>query len=504
MTATACLSDDDLIGYTSGGLDRDRCARIEEHLDACSRCLAAVGSLARGSNAAPLLWTTPLPPRLLAEGDVISNRYSIRRVLGAGAMGEVYEAEDRLLGKTIALKTLNSVVAADPNALARLRSEVALAHQVTHPNVCRIYDIGVDGAEADGGGEPLRFLTMEFLDGQTLSAFLRDEGAPPLDRAYLILTQLASALAAAHEVGVIHRDLKGDNVMLVKQAGGQLRAVVTDFGLAGPVLPADVRATAERLAYSGIRTHVAPEQLAGKPASPTTDVYSFGLLAYQVLTGKPPSPVAAGANFLPDRLEALREAGSGDVDVVARWDRFLRLALHPDASRRFPNGAALETALLAVGARRVQTRRWTTAAVSVSLALAGVLVLGARRQPESPPTDRQAPIVVKDHHEPKASAPPSAPTLAPTIDLAGSAGRPAIAAPVRLRRTGHAALRPLADRAAAAAGAQAVAPAKVEPIPADRDEIVRDLPPRSPSVASQADLADPFAARKAAPPGGDR
>jgi serine/threonine protein kinase len=470
---TTCLSDGELLGYTDGVMEPTARDRVEAHIDACSRCLGVVGGLARGSGGAFRPWMERRPSRAIAAGTVIAKRYLIRRELGAGAMGEVYEAEDNLLGKTIALKVLNATLAADPRALTRLRSEVALAHRVTHPNVCRIYDIGIDAEWATERGEdPLKFLTMEYLNGQTLSTFVRDHGPSSIEQAFAILKQLASALAAAHEGGVIHRDLKSDNVMLVAQPNGGYRAVVTDFGLAGPVLPVEVRGPGERFAYSGYRAHVAPEQLAGKPASPATDVYSFGLLAYELLMG-----------------EALVPGGLFQVEDVPSlpWQRFLRRALSSDSRQRWPNGMALESALLALGRpARLDRRRLSYGALALSLVGAGVFSFG--RSLTAPPPSA-APVgrapAIAEH----ASTLPAARSPEPTV-------APMQIAPVSVvvtRRPKRAVYRVLATEVSPSPGTV------VEPAPpaVDRDEIVRDLPARGSSVAFHPDLADPFVARRA-------
>src|SRR5262245_53599367 len=160
-------------------------------------------------------------------------------------MGDVYRADDLRLGQAVALKFLPGLVAGDPAALARFHGEVRLARQVSHPNVCRVYDIG----EAEGR----TFLSMEFVDGEDLASLLRRIGRLPGDKAVEIARQLCAGLAAAHDAGILHRDLKPANVML----DGRGRARITDFGLAaiaGEVLGADARA--------GTPEYMSPEQLA--------------------------------------------------------------------------------------------------------------------------------------------------------------------------------------------------------------------------------------------------
>jgi serine/threonine-protein kinase len=188
---------------------------------------------------------------------------------GRGAMGEVYRAEDLKLSHTVALKFLPESIAQDGAALARFHREVRIARQVSHPNVCRVFDIG----EADG----LQFLTMEYVDGEDLSTLLRRIGRLPSDKATEIARQMCAGLAAAHDHGVIHRDLKPANVMI----DGRGKVRITDFGVAGV---AGTFGAEER--FAGTPAYMAPEQLAGKDASIQSDIYALGLVLYEVFTGK--------------------------------------------------------------------------------------------------------------------------------------------------------------------------------------------------------------------------
>jgi hypothetical protein len=204
-----------------------------------------------------------LPGRLLAS------RYRIVALLGKGGMGEVYRADDLTLGQAVALKFLPDEAARDEGLLERFRNEVRIARRVSHPNVCRVYDVGdVDGHT---------FFTMEYVDGEDLASLLRRIGRLPGDKALDIARQLCAGLAAAHSKGVLHRDLKPANIML----DGRGQVVVTDFGLAG--LADDIRGNEVR---SGTPAYMAPEQLAGKEVSVRSDIYALGLVLYEVFTGK--------------------------------------------------------------------------------------------------------------------------------------------------------------------------------------------------------------------------
>ncbi len=202
-------------------------------------------------------------------GAMLLERYRIVGLLGRGGMGEVYRAEDLKLGQVVALKFLPASISQDAAALARFHREVRIARQVSHPNVCRVFDIG----EVDGQV----FLSMEFIDGEDLGSLLRRIGRLPSDKALEIARQLCAGLAAAHETGVLHRDLKPANVMI----DGRGKARITDFGLA--VLGDDANAAEARAGTPG---YMAPEQVAGKDASARSDIYSLGLVFYELFTGK--------------------------------------------------------------------------------------------------------------------------------------------------------------------------------------------------------------------------
>ena len=184
-------------------------------------------------------------------------------------MGEVYRAEDLKLGQVVAVKFLPASLSEDPGALARFHSEVRIARQVSHPNVCRVFDIG------DAEGVP--FLSMEYVDGEDLASLIRRIGRLSPDKAIEIARQACAGLAAAHERGVIHRDLKPANLML--DGSGKIR--VTDFGLAS--VAASVEGAEAR---AGTPAYMAPEQLEGKEVTAKSDLYSLGLVLYEILTGK--------------------------------------------------------------------------------------------------------------------------------------------------------------------------------------------------------------------------
>src|SRR5262249_45025428 len=200
-------------------------------------------------------------------GAMLAGRYRIVGLLGKGGMGEVYKAEDLKLQQTVALKFLPAAIALEGRMLARFHNEVRVARQVSHPAVCRVYDIG----EVDGK----HFLSMEFIDGENLLTLLRRIGRVAGDKAMELARQICGGQAAGHDLGVLHRDLKPANIMI----DGRGKARITDFGLA--VVAEELRSE-EVLA--GTPAYMAPEQLTGKEVTRHSDIYALGLVLYELFT----------------------------------------------------------------------------------------------------------------------------------------------------------------------------------------------------------------------------
>ncbi len=238
--------------------------------------------------SSPLTSSDPIGGGRFTPGQILAERYRVVALAGRGGMGEVYRAEDLTLSQVVAIKFLPQSLSQDAPALARFHAEVRTARQVSHPNVCRVFDIG----EADGA----LFLTMEYVDGEDLASVVRRIGRLSPDKATEIARQICAGLAAAHDRGVIHRDLKPANVML--DGAGKIR--ITDFGLASvaaSIQGADARA--------GTPAYMAPEQLVGREVTAKSDLYSLGLILYEILTGKR----AFEASTLPELMK-LRESGT--------------------------------------------------------------------------------------------------------------------------------------------------------------------------------------------------
>jgi len=203
-------------------------------------------------------------------GMLLVDRYRIVGLLGRGGMGEVYRAEDLKLGQPVALKFLPVDMEKNDSRLARLLNEVRLARQVSHPNVCRVYDVD----EVDGS----HFMAMEYVDGEDLASLLRRIGRLPHEKALEISRQICAGLGAAHDQGILHRDLKPANVMI----DGRGRVKLADFGLANLATVVE-----DDEARAGTPAYMAPEQLAGREVTVRSDIFSLGLVLYEIFTGEP-------------------------------------------------------------------------------------------------------------------------------------------------------------------------------------------------------------------------
>lgn len=322
-----------------------------------------------------------------APGTLLAERFRVVRFIARGGMGEVYEAEDLELRDHVALKTIRSAVADDERAMERFRREVQLSRRVTHANVCRIFDIfrhriaSPDPARTDAG---IAFLSMELLSGETLAERLdRLHRMTPAD-ALPILTQIAAGLSAAHRAGVIHRDFKPGNVMLVADPAepGGTRAVVTDFGLAYASAGEDeapASLTASGL-VAGTPTYMAPEQVEGGEVIPATDIFALGIVMYEMVTSEVPFRGHTPISIAVKRLKQAPPPPITQVpDLDPKWNATILRCLERDPADRFASASdvikALAGELVAPSSGRTQARRrrrrWILAAASVALLLAG-------------------------------------------------------------------------------------------------------------------------------------
>jgi serine/threonine-protein kinase len=265
-------------------------------------------------------------PRFL-PGSVLDRRYRIVAPLGRGGMGEVYRADDIKLGQAVALKFLPRALEQDDARLALLLDEVKLARQVSHPNVCRVWDAG----ETDG----LRFVAMEYVDGEDLGSLLRRIGRLPEERGVQIAREICAGLAAIHDQGVLHRDLKPSNVML----DGRGRVRIADFGLA--TLAHTATGDSSR---SGTPAYMAPEQLEGRGVTERSDIYSLGLLLYEVFTGHHAFASARTPSLRgPESRPETPSSHVRSLDPVV--ERAILRCLEPDPTLRPASALAVASAL---------------------------------------------------------------------------------------------------------------------------------------------------------------
>jgi serine/threonine protein kinase/tetratricopeptide (TPR) repeat protein len=259
---------------------------------------------------------------ILQPGDLIGARYEILALLGEGGMGAVYKALDREVERTVALKLIRPELASNPTILARFKQELLTAHQVTHKNVIRIYDI----ADADG----VKFITMEFVEGRDLRHLLTDRGRLPVSESLEIVRQVCYALEAAHSAGIIHRDLKPQNIMQEEKTG---RILVMDFGLARTIGGDGMTQTGALL---GTIEYMSPEQSMGKTLDQRSDIFAVGLIFYELLTGKTPYRAdSAMASLLKRNNERAVPAAELDSSIPKGLSDIVSKCLERDLEHRY-------------------------------------------------------------------------------------------------------------------------------------------------------------------------
>ncbi|HEY6393177.1 MAG TPA: protein kinase, partial [Bryobacteraceae bacterium] len=356
--------------------------------------------LAEHERSSPLdrpVWDPPAG-NVFAAGQTVAGRYRIERYLSHGGMGEVYEAHDLELGERVALKTLLQEIAGDERMIARFKLEIQLSRKIGHQNVCRVFDLARHPADASAQ-DPVYFLTMEFLDGETLADLLEREGRMSTAAAQPLLDQMAQALDAAHRAGVVHRDFKPSNVMLIVAGAGLAgahahRAVVTDFGLARSYSPNTETLASKSSPLMGTLDYMAPELLTGSKATFATDIYALGMVAYKMITGE--LPFASDTPFGAAILRSKQPPPSPRkfvADLDPRWERAILRALDPNPARRFSSAAEFirglrgDSSAITVPFPAMTWRKWTAVAAAAALA-AGALLgwaawMRARNQPSA-------------------------------------------------------------------------------------------------------------------------
>jgi hypothetical protein len=301
-------------------LDREINTQLEQSL--------SLGRISTGSDAAAM---SQMPTTFMNVAAALEGRYQLLKELGRGGMGIVFQAHDKELREQVAIKILSPLLSNDPDALERLKREVSAARRITHPNVIRIHDI----AEARG----LQYVSMEFFQGDSLKGFIKRQGSLSMMQAHQIAAQICDGLEAAHRQGVIHRDLKSQNILI--NATGQIKII--DFGLAHAAHLKGMTATG---LIMGTPEYMAPEQVTGSKVDERADIYSLGIILYEIFTGRVPftgdSAIAIGFKQMKDVPES---PCTLNPQLPSAVQRVILKALEKDPIRRYRSVSELKSDL---------------------------------------------------------------------------------------------------------------------------------------------------------------
>lgn len=407
-------------------------------------------------------------PATIREGEVLGDRYRVIRRLGKGGMGEVYLAEHIAIGRMVAIKTLSATQEDKPDLARRFMQEARTASKVRHANIVDITDFGHTEA-----GAP--FFVMEYLEGQDLKTLLRHEGALAWPRAREIALQICAALGAAHAQGVVHRDLKPDNVFVVRQGDAEVVKVL-DFGIAKSITSDDPQETTQTGVLLGTPEYMSPEQAQDLPLDARSDIYAAGVILYRMVTGRVPFQAKAFMTVLarhiqepplpPSQVDPTRPVSPGQERVILRC-----LAKRPED--RYQSAAELATALRAAEEVSAPRRRW--AAPVLALGLAGLVGLAAVAAFAWSGAEQAPAAAVQDEPVPENSAKP-APLADPT--------------PVAPVESEPAAEPPKPEPAVALADVPAVEPpaSADEPEPVDPSKTKKQTRPRTEPAKTPKDV----------------
>jgi hypothetical protein len=267
----------------------------------------------------------------IEPGAHVAGRFVVEEQLGAGGMGAVYRARDEQLGETVALKVIAGAGLLDPAAADRFRREASAARRISHANIVRIHDIG----EEHG----MLFLSMEYISGTSLAALIQRHGTLPFAQLRTIVSQICKGMQAAHEAGVVHRDLKPGNILIDEAQ----QVKIIDFGLARQPHLEGMTATGMIL---GTPEYMAPEQIRGRAVDPRTDIYALGAVMYHAMVGHPPfrgdSPISVGFAHCNEELDP---PNAVKPDIPPAWSQLVVTAMAKDPSQRFDSADDLADAL---------------------------------------------------------------------------------------------------------------------------------------------------------------
>jgi len=356
--------------------------------------------------------------RMLQAGDVLADRYEIVKLLGEGGMGAVYRARDRELDRLVAVKVIRPELARNAQILQRFKQELILARQVTHRNIIRIFDLG--------SAQGTRFITMEYIEGEDLSGVVARRGKLPSEEAAGIIVQVANGLQAAHSEGVVHRDLKPQNIMLDPQG----KALVMDFGIARSMDGGNMTRTG---ALMGTPTYMSPEQAQGQKVDARSDLYTLGIIFYELLTGSPPfeadNPMATLVRRIQEKpkppVEIEPSTPKPVNDMVLKMlatlpaDRFQTAAEVVQALETWEAQRTGKTPMGTIVIERPAKRDKTTKIAAVAMAcMLGVVSWLYLRKPAGPPAATQmVSVLVADFHNGTGDAVFDG-TLEPAVGLA--------------------------------------------------------------------------------------
>ena len=265
----------------------------------------------------------------------LGDRYELDRMIAAGGMGQVWRGLDLALHRPVAVKVLRSEYTGDPSFLARFRAEARHAASLSHPHVAAVFDYGEETAQ-DGTGETLAYLVMELVEGEPLSALLAREGALDTGTTLILLQQTAFALAEAHRSGLVHRDVKPGNILVLDD--GSVK--ITDFGIAWSARSVALTRTGQVI---GTPQYLSPEQAEGRLASPASDVYALGLIGYECLTGHPAFDGDNAVTIALKQVQQEPEPLPGRLPPGVRT--LISRALVKDPAARYANGGEFADAV---------------------------------------------------------------------------------------------------------------------------------------------------------------
>ena len=305
----------------------------------CKKCATPLPS----PKESPVTITLETPKEELTTGSTFAGRYQIIEELGKGGMGKVYKAQDTEINEKVAIKLLKPEVAADEKTIERFRNELKFARKIRHKNVCQMFDLGEE--------KGTRYITMEFVDGEDLKRLIRKIGQMPIGRTVSIAMQVCDGLAEAHRLGVIHRDLKPQNIMVDEEGNAR----IMDFGIARSIKAKGITDAGMMI---GTPDYMSPEQVEGKDVDPRSDIYSLGVILYEMVTGKVPfegdTPFTVGVKHKSEMPRNPRELNS---QIPAEFSLVIMRCLEKDRKERYQSAGELRSELMKIAEGIPSTER---------------------------------------------------------------------------------------------------------------------------------------------------